>query len=357
MKGEETSLRDGIVALASIAVLLALLKMAGDIVVPFLLSLFIALIASGPLNWLKRRGLSTALSVTVVVIGIVLVVVVLALVIGSTATQFNEALPAYQARINEILDAISGWLKSKNISAGEAGILSAIDPSSVLGFANSMVRSIGNTLSDFMLIMFIVIFMLIEATGFQEKLSHIKSIQADTASKKLEEITSSINGYVVAKSVISLITGVIIWILLELVGLDFAPLWGFVAFILNFVPTIGSILAAVPAVLLALLQFDLPMVLVVVAIYITTNTLIGNVLEPMLIGQRVGLSTLAVFLSLIFWGWMFGPVGMLLSVPLSMGIKFAAMSHSNTRWLAVLLSPLPDKSKNSEQAAGEQSNE
>ena len=205
MKGEETSLRDGIVALASIAVLLALLKMAGDIVVPFLLSLFIALIASGPLNWLKRRGLSTALSVTVVVIGIVLVVVVLALVIGSTATQFNEALPAYQARINEILDAISGWLKSKNISAGEAGILSAIDPSSVLGFANSMVRSIGNTLSDFMLIMFIVIFMLIEATGFQEKLSHIKSIQADTASKKLEEITSSINGYVVAKSVISLI--------------------------------------------------------------------------------------------------------------------------------------------------------
>ena len=111
---------------------------------------------------------------------------------------------------------------------------------------------------------------------------------------------------------------------------------------LNFVPNIGSIVAAVPAVLLAMLQLDPAMVLVVIAIYVVVNVVIGNVVEPMLMGQRVGLSTLTVFLSLVFWGWMFGAVGMLLSVPLSMVVKFAVQSSPTTRWIAVLLSRAPE---------------
>ena len=136
-------------------------------------------------------------------------------------------------------------------------------------------------------------------------------------------------------------TGVLIWIGLELVGLDFAPIWGFIAFLLNFVPNIGSILAAVPGVLLALLQLDPTGVMIVIGIYVAVNMVVGNIIEPTIMGQRVGLSVLAVFLSLVFWGWMFGPVGMLLSVPLSMAVKFTAQANPQTRWLAVLLSHAP----------------
>jgi predicted PurR-regulated permease PerM len=307
--------------------------------------MFIAIVAARPLNWLKNRGLSTFVSVTIVVAAIVTFISLLALLLGNTVAQFNEAMPTYQARLDELMNGITSKLEAKGIKINEAGIFDALDPSAVMDFANNMLSSIGNVLSNSFLILFTVIFMLIDATNFPKKLSAIEGHDAESTLQRLAEVYESVNQYVVAKAIVSMVTGIVIWISLELVDLDFAPLWGFLAFLLNFIPNVGSIIAAVPAVLIAMLQLEPTMVLAVITIYIVTNTLIGNIVEPTIMGQRVGLSTLSVFLSLVFWGWMFGPVGMLLSVPLTMVVKFAAQGNPQTEWIAVLLSPAAEPIK------------
>lgn len=345
MKADTDGIRDAVLILAGIALLLALMRAASDIIVPFLLSLFIAIVAATPFSWLKKKGINTLVSVVIVVVAIIIVLTLLALLLGSTATQFNEALPGYQLRLDELTTSISASLEAKGIKINEAGILSALDPSAIMDFANYMVAGIGSALSNAMLILFTVIFMLIDAAGFPRKLAAIEGEKSESTLQHFAEVVESLNQYVVDKAIVSLATGILIWIALALIGLDFAPLWGFLAFLLNFVPNIGSIIAAVPAVLLAMLQLDPAMVLVVIGIYILVNTIIGNVVEPMVMGQRVGLSTLTVFASLVFWGWMFGAVGMLLSVPLSMVVKSAAQASPHTQWIAVLLSPAPEPVK------------
>lgn len=338
---KEIGLRDGVVTLAGIALLLALLRLSAEIVAPFLLALFIAIIAASPVEWLKQRGLSRRWSVIVVVAVLVVVLILLALMIGTTTAQLNEALPGYQARVETLTNEVTSWLAANGIAIDEGAVLNTIDPSAAMGFANTLVAGIGDMLSNAFLIAFIVLFLLMEASGFPHKLKAMDRDGSGSNLRYVEQVVRSVNRYAAAKAVVSLVTGALIWIGLEWVGLDFAPLWAFIAFALNFVPNIGSILAAVPAVLLALLQLDPTGVAAVIGIYLAVNVAIGNVLEPMVMGQKVGLSVLAVFLSLVFWGWMFGAVGMLLSVPLSMVVKFAADSNPQTRWLAVLLSPAP----------------
>ncbi len=337
----KNSFRDSVLTLAGVALLLALLRESSAIVVPFLLSLFIAIIAATPLQKLKQRGLSTLLSVVIVIAVVLIVMVLIAMMLGNSATQFNAALPVYEARLDELANQGLGYLTAKGIEFDKVGIMRALDASAILSFTNTLISGIGDALSNIFLIVFIVIFMLIEASGFSRKLAILDGEDGNTILAGAAELVQSVNRYVAAKAVVSLATGTLIWISLEFVGLDFAPLWGFLAFVLNFIPNIGSVLAAVPAVLLAMLQLDLTAVLVVIAIYVVINTVIGNLIEPAIMGQRVGLSVLAVFLSLIFWGWMFGPIGMLLSVPLSMVVKFAAHSNPQTRWFAILLEPAP----------------
>lgn len=336
-------LHSGVLTLAGIAILLALMREASVIVVPLLLSLFIAIIAATPFNKLKNQGLSTTTSVVIVITTIVIVTTLFSIFLGNTITQFEAALPGYEIRLDNLTATVTTWATSKGIRLDESGIFKIFDPAAVLGFANYIIVGIGNVLGNAFLILFTVMFILIDAAGFPRKLSGIKGHNTEAILKHLSEFIKSVNSYVTAKAIVSLATGIFVWIGLTLVGLDYASLWALLAFLLNFIPNIGSIIAAVPAVLLAMLQLEPAMVLVVIGIFIGINTIMGNIIEPMLMGQRVGLSTLSVFLSLIFWGWMFGVVGMLLSVPLSMVVKFAAQTNPQTQWIAVLLGPAPEE--------------
>ena len=143
--------------------------------------------------------------------------------------------------------------------------------------------------------------------------------------------------YLAIKSLMSLGTGAAVWLWLTILGVDYPVLWGLLAFLLNYVPNIGSIIAAVPAVLLALVQLGPAEAAWAAAGYLAVNVLFGNVLEPRFMGRGVGLSALVVFLSLVFWGWVLGPVGMFLSVPLTITAKIALAASDETRWAAVLL--------------------
>lgn len=141
------------------------------------------------------------------------------------------------------------------------------------------------------------------------------------------------------KSLASLATALCIWVWLWVFGIDFAVLWAILAFLLNFIPFVGAILMTIPAVLLALVQTDLLTMLLVALGYLVANTVIGSILEPRIMGRGLGISTLAVFLSLLFWGWVLGTVGVFLAVPLTMALIVALESSPQTRPIAILLGP------------------
>jgi predicted PurR-regulated permease PerM len=161
--------------------------------------------------------------------------------------------------------------------------------------------------------------------------------ESKLTSDKLHDITEKINHYMVIKTYISLGTGILVTTWLTILKVDYAILWGILAFMFNFVPNVGSIIAAIPAVLLAVVQWGPGTALLAAGGYILINVGIGNFVEPRLMGSKLGLSPLVVFLSLVFWFWVLGPVGMLLSVPLTMTMKIALSSSEETAWISTLL--------------------
>jgi len=197
--------------------------------------------------------------------------------------------------------------------------------------------NLSDVFANTFLILLTVIFMLLEASSVPVKLRAALGGGSQVAMDKMGQVALGVNRYLAIKTVVSLVTGAVIAVWLAILGVDYPLLWGLLAFMLNYVPNIGSIIAAIPALLLALIQLDIGSTILVAAGYMATNIVMGNVIEPRIMGKGVGLSTLVVFLSLVFWGWVLGPVGMLLSVPLSMVAKIVLESNEQTRWLAIML--------------------
>ena len=203
-------------------------------------------------------------------------------------------------------------------------------------YSATVLKGAGSVVTNSFMIVLIIAFMLLEYTNFAGKLE--KANGANTSMAQINEVFSKIKHYMAIKAVVSLVTGLLITAILMFMGLDYAILWGFIVFLFNFIPNIGSILAAVPAVLLALVQLGVMGAIEIAVIYLVINITIGSIIEPKLMGSGLGISTLVVFLSLIFWGWLLGPVGMLLSIPLTITIKIMLYSEEKTRWLAHLMS-------------------
>ena len=201
-----------------------------------------------------------------------------------------------------------------------------------------LLTGLAGALTNAFLILITVIFILLEASGFFAKLRTTVA-DPDRSFETIDKFLSTIQRYMAIKTVVSLATGIAITVWLAILGVDYPLLWGLLAFLLNYVPNIGSLLAAVPPVLLALLQLGVGPALLTALGYLVVNIVIGTVIEPRFMGRGLGLSTLIVFLSLVFWGWVLGPVGMFLSVPLTMTIKIGLDSSENTRWIAVLMGP------------------
>jgi predicted PurR-regulated permease PerM len=203
-----------------------------------------------------------------------------------------------------------------------------------------LLSGLGSALSNIFLILLIVTFILLEAPSFPSKLSAAFGGRP-RGSHSFTKFTEDIYRYVVVKTGVSASTGILTGVWLAILGVDYPVLWGFLSFLLNYVPNLGVVIAAVPPVLLALVQYGVGRALLVAVGYLAVNIVVGTILEPRIVGRGVGLSTLVVFLSLILWGSIFGLVGMVLCVPITMTLKFALETNEQTRWLAVLLGREP----------------
>jgi len=194
----------------------------------------------------------------------------------------------------------------------------------------------GNIMTNGFLTLLVVMFLFLESSLFSKKVFYLA--KDEKTKEKIQLFLHGVNIYFLTKTVTSAATGLIVWGMLSFFKLDYALLFGVLAFFLNYIPNIGSIIAALPALLIALLQLNLIETIIIAAGYIIINTLIGNLIEPKIMGKGVGLSTFIVFVSMVFWGWIFGPVGMFLSVPLTVVIKIAFDNSKEWHWVSVVLS-------------------
>jgi len=329
-----------LVILGSIVVVLAGLKAAAAIVVPLLLAIFIAIICIPPTKYLERKGVPDSLAIGLVLIAVFGIGFLLMSYLGASLTSFTRSLPTYEAALSRQLAKGVELLQGYGLDVSTKGITEYFDPSIAMKMVSSVFSSLSEILANFFLIILTVVFILLEAANMPRKMQvAFGGAEATVALQNFSKIGEGINKYLALKSVISLATGALIAMWLAILGVDFPVLWGVMAFMLNYVPNIGSLIAAVPAVLLALIQLGWLSSLLVASGYVLANIVMGSVIEPRLMGRGVGLSTLVVFLSLIFWGWVLGPVGMLLSVPLTMVVKIAFESNESTHWIGILLGP------------------
>jgi len=326
---------NALLIIASFVIIVAGIQASMNLVVPFLMSAFLAIVCVPPLKWLTMRGISPMLSITIIASALILTGAMLGIFVGASVAGFSDNLPGYQERLNERTADIVLWLGGHGIDINLTTLRERFDPSMVLGMAGNLLSGFGNVLANVVLIMLTVVFLLIEAETLPQKWKHLGDKAPST--EGFEKFVASVNSYLVIKTLVSLATGICVALWMWIVGVDYPLLWGLISFMFHFVPNIGTVIAAVPAILLAWIQLGVGDAALAMVGYFAINFVMGNFVETRYMGHGVGLSTLVVFISLVFWGWILGPVGMLLSVPLTMIVKLALEEHDETRWLAILL--------------------
>lgn len=322
---------------AALFIVLAGIKTAANILVPFLLSVFVAIICNPLIVKASKYRIPKPIAVVAIIAIIMLIALSLGGLVGKSLRELSQLLPEYKAQLSEQFVWLTNKLAEYNIQISSDILMQYFDPSAAMSLAADMLSGLGGVMANLFLIIITVIFMLFEASSLPKKL-HLALDDPEMRIKQIDRFLDSVNNYLAIKTLVSIATGCCVSFMLWMFGLDFYLLWGVLAFLLNYIPNIGSIISAVPAMSLAILQLGIGPAGLIGLGYLVINTVMGNVVEPRYLGRGLGLSTLVVFLSLIFWGWLLGTVGMLLSVPLTMIIKIALEASQEGRWVSVLLS-------------------
>jgi predicted PurR-regulated permease PerM len=328
---------NALISVAAVIVIVYGMQAAKVLLVPFLLAVFLALITVRPMLWLQQHKVPSIAAALLIVIALMLILAGVGGVVGSSIADFTAALPSYQARLDSIVQGTINFLAgfvdddTKLTDVGEL-----IDPGWAMGMVATILNALQDVLTNTFLILFTMVFILLEASSMGVKMQAAFGRSAESFERP-RLFLNNLGRYMGIKTVVSMATGATASLLTWWIGLDFPLLWGMLAFLFNYVPAIGSIIAAVPAILMALVQLGIGEAGSTAIGFLAINVLFGNFLEPRLMGYGVGISPLIVFTGLVLWGWIFGPVGMLLSVPLTMTLKMALEADENTRWLAILI--------------------
>ena len=327
-----------LIVTACLVVIFAGIKAAASLVVPFLLAVFLTIVLSPPYLGLKRIGMPVPVAIAAMAFGLGGLSVLAVSILRTSLDQFVASLPTYNARLRAQLDSLSAWLERAGIDVPNQVLADILNPQFAMSYAGTLATALSGMLGLAVIIFIIAAFALVEMGGFDRKLRGLPGI-SEAQIIALENHFQDLRRYVSLKSVMCILTGALVGIWLWALGIENALFMGLIAFILNYVPTIGSLVAAIPGILLGLIQFGPTMAVVTAIGYVVINVGVSNVIEPKFLGERLGISPLVVIVSLVFWGWLLGPVGMLLSVPLTMVVKVGLESGESTIPIAVLLGP------------------
>jgi AI-2 transport protein TqsA len=321
---------------ACVVIVVAGLRGASTILVPLALALFVAVVSLPLLNLVRARGVPTGLAILMVVLFDAAALFLFGWLVSLAAFEVRDQLPQYLMRIQELEASATEALTLRGVEVHASPFGDLLLPERLFSIISVVLRGATDIITTVFLVTLIFVFMLAEAPRFPRKLRVLAGRRSEELGRSTK-IVGEIQHYLAIKTLISIVTGLTIGVVTWGLGLDFPLLWGLLAFVLNYIPNVGSIIAAIPAVIVALLQIGPGMALVTAAVFMGVNALFGSFLEPMLVGRQLGISTIVVILSLVFWGWLWGPVGMFLSVPLTMGLKIVLENSDEFRWVAYLM--------------------
>ena len=328
----------GLIVAGAIALVITLAKAASPVLTPLLLAVFVAIVSTPALHWMRRKGVPKWGALGIIAFVLLDVGSLLALMATGAVEGFRESLPTYQERFTLLSQQFGGMMERIGVAGSTEAVPDLLDPNKVSALVRALLSSASGIFATGLMVLLAVIFILAEAPALPAKL-RVAFGMGPEGEARLKRLLDAINGYMRIKTLTSAGTAVCVWLLLTVLGIDFAILWAILAFFFNFIPVVGNILMMIPAVLLALVQTDIPTTLLVAAGYLVINTVIGNIIEPKIMGKGLGISTLAVFIALLFWGWLFGTVGMFLAVPLTTALIIALDASPHTRPVAILLGP------------------
>lgn len=330
-----------LISLASIVIILAGLKAASGIIVPFLIAVFIAIIVAPIIDMLEKIKIPRTISFTLVSMGFFWILTTIGNVTLSTLYDFTSQLPEFQKKFNLLLEGWVAKINSYDIVILDPNFFNleklGIDPNNIFSTTSSFVKKTGSIASTSFFIFLMVAFMLFETKILKDKVAYMNS-QNPAANVFVDGFVYNLKRYLMIKTIASGATGLFIGLGLWFLGIPYAKLWGILAFFLNYIPTIGSIVAAIPAVFVTVISGVITEAFWVLGIYLVANTVIGSIIEPKFLGDGLGISTIVVLISLLLWGFVFGIGGLFLAVPLTMSLQIAFNTNPKTKPISVLLS-------------------
>jgi predicted PurR-regulated permease PerM len=313
------------------------------ILLPFVVAVFLAQIFA-PLNAaLRKRRMPAVLSILIVLVVVTIALLIFSWVLYTSAQSFTEALPKYQARLQGMLDEISAWLAASfprlAAQVEQYHWEQAVEVSSVTGFAAAMVGSFLVFFNDAFLILLFLVFLLSGSEAFPGKLRQALAMEhAERLGTVMRNVRAQVRKYLLTKTLVNLGIGALVALLFAAFGVDFSLFWGLVTFLAHYIPSIGAVISVALPTAFLFLQFSPGTALLIALLNAALQFVIGNAIEPRIMGTSLNLSPLLVLLALIFWGWLWGPWGMVLAVPITSMIKILCENVPPLRPLAVLMS-------------------
>ncbi len=321
---------------AAVFIILSGMRAASGLLAPFLMAIFVAIVCSPMITWLRNKGMPNALALTLVLVMLGLAGAMLVAWLSGSLAEFSSDLPGYKVKLTLLYQNLREWLAGLGISLPEAAGLNVLSPENLVGMFNRVLNGLSGLVGDALIVFIAVLFLLVDAVNFPDKLRKVLS-NPDESLPHFTLFSETVVDYLAMKSVASAITALCVALLLGVFGYDDIPLWTILAFFLNFIPYLGSAIAAVAPILIGLIDQGWVVAVSVLAGYVAINILVGQIIETRLIGNKLNLSSFVVFVSLTFWGWILGPVGMFLSIPLTMLVLIGLQSSERTKRYAALL--------------------
>ncbi|MEP6590104.1 MAG: AI-2E family transporter [Gemmatimonadota bacterium] len=316
-----------LIALACLVVILAGVKAVTPTLTPFLIALLLAQVLSPLMLWLMRRGMPRGLAVTFTMTVVFVVGAIVVAMVGASVTELSHRLPEYGQRLSGLRDSLFVVLQRLGFDTSGYTSVGALDPSSIIGPAAAVVRTVLSELGHSFFVLLITALLLIELAVLFRALA-----MADRSTRsplvRFGEISADLQKYIGITALIGLIGAVLYTVLLVAAGVPFVATWVVLYFLLGFIPAIGGVIAIIPVLLITILEHGLQRALILLIVFVVFNFLLGDVLKPRIMQQGFEISIVTVFFSLVFWNWLLGPIGMVLAIPLTITLRKLAQEFA-----------------------------
>lgn len=335
METNTNSVPARILVYSTLAVILTIgMREMASILTTVIFSIFLAMLFTPLARWLKQKGIPGGLSIILVILLLILVLLVLGVVVVRAAQEFGAQIPVYQAQLTAFFNTLAEYFPSYESSSVQSIARDIV--AIIIGLLLNIVNGLVNTSTTVGIIIVTAAFILIDAVNAPEKVNKEIGKQSELR-LRLSNFSTKLVKFIVIRAEVNIITALGIALLLFIGGIDYAILWGVLIFLLSYIPYIGLVIAAVPPIMLALFKYGPLGALGVIVIIFAVDGLAENVLFPSMMGKGLQLSPAFLFIALLYWNFVLGLGGVLLSIPLTLVLKILLESYEETKWIARLM--------------------